>query len=688
MKCLPCFSRLVVPLLIPAFSLLNAQWTQVSGSYGGNTPAVAVMSNGPEEVDIFAGTANGLFHSTNSGTSWTAVNSGPASAITSFAVGGDNLFAGTKDGIFLSTDHGSSWAKTIGASTSALAATIGGGGIVNLYAAFGDTAVYLSSDAGTNWLRVFQGGLIFVPPHSFSNTLVYSLISIGSTLFMGANDSIYCTKDNGGHWFGTSALPGQLGGAFSCIAHDGSNIFFSDGIDLFISTDTAMSWEAVPVELPKSAFGFPSILSLTVNEGTLYAGTSAGIFATSDNGKKWMPLNDGLDVSSVTLIAANGANVFFAGGSGYFLFRSVDNGAGWTRLNDSVYFHFTALAARGANVVVGTDVPKYSGTNLHSTDYGASWGFIDSATFGPQHLALNDGFIFVGSLYGTPTVYRCSVDSSIWTAVSSGVDNLIGVTALYLDGPDIYVGTDVGAIVHSSDNGGHWQDITHGFYLNNTGVSAIAVQGSTIFVGTSESPVAPPGIIVGKGVFRSSDNGTTWTASNAGLTRLNISAIVVHGAALFAATDSGGVFLSTDNGSSWKPFNTGLTDLNTPSLVLNDSYLFSGKLGGVWRRPLSDISTWIPPLRDGIPAEFSLDQNYPNPFNPVTLIQYNLPTKIDVVLKVFDQLGREVSTLVEGREEKGGHTVRFDATSISSGIYFYRLQAGSHSSTKKLVVIR
>jgi hypothetical protein len=89
-----------------------------------------------------------------------------------------------------------------------------------------------------------------------------------------------------------------------------------------------------------------------------------------------------------------------------------------------------------------------------------------------------------------------------------------------------------------------------------------------------------------------------------------------------------------------------------------------------------------------IPVEFRLDQNYPNPFNPSTTIRYGLPNRSQVTLTVFNTLGQQVATLVNGEQEAGYHEVRFDAGGLSSGVYFYRLQAGNFVETRKLLLVR
>jgi len=85
---------------------------------------------------------------------------------------------------------------------------------------------------------------------------------------------------------------------------------------------------------------------------------------------------------------------------------------------------------------------------------------------------------------------------------------------------------------------------------------------------------------------------------------------------------------------------------------------------------------------------FFLSQNYPNPFNPVTTIKYQIPKNSHVTLKIFDVLGREVKTIVSEQKSIGRYEVEFDASSISSGLYFYRIKAGDFSDTKKMIVIK
>jgi len=89
-----------------------------------------------------------------------------------------------------------------------------------------------------------------------------------------------------------------------------------------------------------------------------------------------------------------------------------------------------------------------------------------------------------------------------------------------------------------------------------------------------------------------------------------------------------------------------------------------------------------------IPSEFRLSQNYPNPFNPSTTIYYSIPELSFVTLRVYDVLGKEVATLINEEKPAGSYEVEFDANELTSGIYFYKIQAGSFVETKKMVLMK
>jgi hypothetical protein len=109
-----------------------------------------------------------------------------------------------------------------------------------------------------------------------------------------------------------------------------------------------------------------------------------------------------------------------------------------------------------------------------------------------------------------------------------------------------------------------------------------------------------------------------------------------------------------------------------------------------------DLVTGIEDASSRLPGKFRLDQNFPNPFNPTTTISYQLKANSSVRITVYDLLGREVAVLVNQEQSAGNHSIEWNATKYSSGVYFYRLQAheksggqiGSFIDTKKLVIVK
>jgi hypothetical protein len=123
--------------------------------------------------------------------------------------------------------------------------------------------------------------------------------------------------------------------------------------------------------------------------------------------------------------------------------------------------------------------------------------------------------------------------------------------------------------------------------------------------------------------------------------------------------------------------------------------------GGVWwyrlkQVDLDGVVQYSEPIRaegttdvaGNAPVSFSLAQNYPNPFNPSTTIGYGLPARSHVVLTVFNALGQEVALLLNGDQEAGYHEQVFDARGLPSGVYWYRMTAGSFVETRRLVLVR
>jgi ligand-binding sensor domain-containing protein len=194
--------------------------------------------------------------------------------------------------------------------------------------------------------------------------------------------------------------------------------------------------------------------------------------------------------------------------------------------------------------------------------------------------------IFAGTASG---VFLSANNGQNWMAVNFGLPES-EVLSLAVNGSTIFAGTYEDSVFRSTNNGTTWTAVGLPNYL----VSSLAASDGKIFAG-----------VLNGGVFRSTDNGTTWTAVDSGLTNTKVYSLLASGSNIFAGT-GGGVFLSTNNGTSWTAVNSGLvsiesgttltaiyaflTDTTVLSLAVSDSTIFAGTGGGgVWRRPLAEM---------------------------------------------------------------------------------------------------
>jgi len=372
----------------------------------------------------------------------------------------------------------------------------------------------------------------------------------------------------------------------------------------------------------------------------LFVGTDGGILLSTNNGTIWNNvLMSGTNALAVTSNGTDSTNLF-AGGGG--VFRSTNNGISWTAVDSGL----------AMNQPVSSLAASSKGTS--NTD------------------------LFVGT-YGNG-VFLSTNNGTSWTAVNYGLQNTV-INSLAVSDTNLIAATN-GGIFLSTNNGTSWTNV------NTTGLGIggpFAISGTNIFA-------------AGLGVFLSTNNGLNWTAADSGIPYGAIYSLAASDKYLFA--DAGDdIFLSTNNGTSWNSTNSfyssNPTGVNT--LVVSDSNLFAGTVdGGIWRRPLSDIVTGIKDIKKLAPTHYSLEQNYPNPFNPSTSIGYQLAGKSHVTLKVYDLLGRELATLVDEVKSSGSYTATFNASSLPSGVFFYRLttnaissgQTQSFSSVKKMLLLK
>ena len=388
------------------------------------------------------------------------------------------------------------------------------------------------------------------------------------------------------------------------------------------------------------------VYSFAVSGTDTYAAAgNGGIFHSSDCGSSWTDITNDLPERYVNTVAASPGNLY-AGIYNYGVFRSTNDGLNWTACGDmwidgGLYNVPRSLAVNDTVVYAGTD---YGGV-FYSTDYGVNWETVN-----------------IDSTRGILRDLLVS-DSTILAAVECP-------------------GCPGGGVWVSNDHGVTWRSANVGLPFTNLAVNRFAVSGRDLFAAAWTVNTAVTG-----GVYHSTNGGETWTAcSTEGLPTIGVSDLAVSGGQLFASR--GSIFASANKGGSWTSFPDGLP-YGGGALAVCGEYLLTG--GGdqfIYRRPQSELVVSVSGLPNEFPAHFELRQNYPNPFNPSTTIRYGLPSRSHVTLTVFNTLGQQVATLVQSEQEAGFHEAIFDAKNLASGVYLYRLTAGSYVETRKLVFVR
>ncbi len=714
------------PLTAASFGIFRsdddgASWTRVG--------TVAVR-NGVLPMDIDAKlhsvgttlflttTLNGVYRSTDNGQTWTQSISGlPQNpTVRALLALSDRILVGTNNGVYVSTNAGQSWSLSnqgIPNETAILSFTTGAG---NSIIAGTNRGAYRSTDNGQTWTEINNGLSLSNPIPVQASVSV--LLTNGTTLLAACNSllpeltGIFRSTDNGNTW---TLIPGTAPGDnryFSGFAVSGSTIFltlagqrllgglFIEG-NVYRSTNNGNTWTLIT-----NGMIHPVAYGVLADGARIFVGGYDGIYRSTDNGNTWVASHAGLEPKLL-------AHAFHQSGSSYFIatdfygvYRSTDNGATWTAVNSGLttangrprsVFDITSV---GSTLIASADNGVY-----RSTNNGTSWSRV---TAGLPSISRDLRFrplVTIGSVVlgfaGASGIYRSTDEGQTWTRTNTGFPNAFTVKDFAVSGSRLFAAVSIStgenrdrSVWTSTDNGQTWAPTT--FNQTGFGAYAIAASGNTVWVGGTGIP---------RGLFRSTDNGTTWAPLNLSgstdpIPTDNVNSLAVSGTTLLAL--GGGLptlFVSTNAGNTWIRTMSGLPVSNASTLLGNAgkvafmgssaylAYYFDDfNSGGVWRREAAQLST--PTHTNKQPTDFQLEQNYPNPFNPSTTITYQLPTTSNVSLKVFDMLGREVATLVNERQNAGQYQVRFDATRLASGMYFYRLQAGGYIETKKMMLVK
>lgn len=675
----------------------NAQWAQI-GPRGATVTDLAVSGN-----TLYAAAYGGVFVSTDFGFNWTHSNWGFMKGdVRAVAANGSKVFAASRNDTLYSRDvNGLIWEKTSANDIYLNCITVVGN---NVFVGSYYHGVFLSTDNGATWTQVNNG---------LTDHHVDAITAIGSNIFAGTGSGVFMSTDNGSNWTKVSAgLPST---EVISLASNGTDLFAGLwGNPGYTSPNNGDGW----LQFGGKGTGYPSYIRDWVFSGSkVYAGTTwiyvtsdaganwtelsgddcpyhvnalamigpnlvagtrdSGIYVSPDGGAKWTHVTWGLSNYCMNGVAAAGGNLLAAGSGG--MFRSTDDGANWTRRRVGAYewADLNTVAYRSSTYAFAGDVNGYA---YVSSDGGNGW------TSGVQieQGARISSFAFISTYVFAATqpnlagvaggVYLSKDNGASWTRVSDGLptvaDTNTYVTSLAVVGSNLFAGTGHGVYM-SSNNGTSWTRVSNG--LTGQLVYALAARRTELFAG-----------LYNQGVFRSSDNGASWTHTK--LVK-NITSLCVVDTNVFAGTRGDETYVLANSDSSWR--STGLPGNYVTSFAASNGKLFAATMfNTVWERPISDILTGTNNRTDNVPTAFVLSQNYPNPFNPATMINYQLPMNSHVTLKIYDVLGREVKTLVNERQSAGTHSVRFDGSGLSSGVYFYRLTAGHYSITRKLVLMK
>lgn len=418
----------------------GATWTAASAGLSHMTiRALAPAPDGALYVVTYLG---GIFRSYDHGATWTTANSGLTNTnVRALALLPDGvLYATTGDGsAFRSIDKGTTWVAT-GASdglVNTLTYTQDG----TLYAGTFNRGVFKSVDGGATW-KAASKGLIYPGVPAL-------VLAQDGTLYAGTDVAgVFRSVDKGVTWMAVSRQTNpNINETIStlCIAPDGtlyagiqSNFGSYAGMsidEIRKSTDQGATWTTVRGGLPQQA----SILALTLSpNGTLYAGTSSGVFKSGDKGATWVAASSGLTDKAIDVLAFAPDGALYAGTSGGSVFRSEDQGGTWIRPNGGLTDEAVDALALAPDGVL------YAGTwgrgVFRSADKGATWAAASSGLTSLYVIALAlapDGVLYAGTYHG---VFRSADKGETWTEANSG---LISVAQKLVFAPDgaLYAGT-------------------------------------------------------------------------------------------------------------------------------------------------------------------------------------------------------------------------------------------------------
>lgn len=556
---------------------------------------------------------------------------------------------------------------------------------------------------GSNWLALGSG----ISGEVLALT-IYSgdLIAGGNFTSAGGNNANNIAKWNGTNWSALgSGLTGNGDRVNTLTIHQGNLIaagrFTSSGPSSMsnIAKWNGSSWSAIN----SSSFS-DDINAVASFNGDLYAGGHFDHVGGNDvkylarfNGSSWSQPGGGLDDGDVNVLAVYKNTLIVGGnfrvtGTNLFVDRiAVWSGTSWSRMltgsNDRVYALFTQNS---------TDTILYAGGEFTVAGgkwsyHAAKWGkFSTSEVSGLVRYSDNNQSVLSGWVkiirFDVVTREIITVDSS---RISSGTyllrrvpqrDSNMRIIAFPDDELDI--GIDTGYVPTYYPSTINWASagvIYAPGNLTNINISVIRENKNAIsdnlaanisgYVYLNIAPPRPAGLLTGFPYLKGS---VVYLKKDTNFVKFSVSN--ENEAYSLTAVEPGTYTLNVQRlgyETETRTITVGGTNQDTVNFYLDT---------------LSVIG--IININNSVPADFELRQNYPNPFNPETKIQFALKTAAFTELKVFDMLGREIKTLVNGELKAGEYEVTLMAANLPSGVYFYRLKSAGYIETKKMIILK
>jgi photosystem II stability/assembly factor-like uncharacterized protein len=457
-----------------------------------------------------------------------------------------------------------------------------------------------------------------------------------------------------------------------------------DGGTLLKTNNGGENWTPVPV----TGNNLNSILFKDVNTG-IAVGNNGVIIRTTNGGANWSAVTSGT-TEQFRKVSSGAGNVVIAAGDNGLASVSVDNGASWTLRNAGTTARFRGSAAAGPNKVWAAGE---NGLIRYSSDGGVSWTTqISGITTDDLHdiQFINESVGFSGGS-GSNFIFTNN-GGQTWTPRNSGI--FFGLNGIYFKNENIGWGVSIAGTIFFTTNGGvSWTSqpcgssstLKEAYFINQGRGWTVGESGTIIMY---DNPNLPVELSSFSATVTSSSVVLSWsTASEINNRGFEIERKVSSSQSSVNSSEFESIGFVDGRGNTTEQTQYSFDDKNLSA----GKYLY--RLKQIDFNGSFEYFNLSSEVTIEAPQSFSLEQNYPNPFNPSTKIKYSVAPNAtgqmsSVVLKVYDAIGNEVATLVNENKPAGNYEITFDASNLSSGIYLYKLQAGSFVETKKMLMIK